>query len=349
MEATGELEQRAAVAASRDRIVTAGKSWQKVLGLNTSASVDEVKRAYRQLALMHHPDKAHGDADTFRAVQEAYVLGLRKCRKQAPSQAVSTAKSDVVGKSSATSVAKAGAKAQDQSQRPVQTASKVEASGPGGEKGNAGEGEDRDRGPKRARPKSWALPADASKVKMRKVVEQWGSCMRVGQKTMPDDISMISPEELAAWIRAASCITVDVRDEHAHTGLEPKNASRLSFAQLFTAPEEALPNVERLRADGRTLVLFSDKGGVMGTCGLVGALLSDVFGFEEGRICRLEGGVEAWGLCMETKGDIARTVEPLAMRMQRRRATAAAGRDSGTAKTGSQDGFSIPDEGTLGG
>ncbi len=48
------------------------------LGLASSASAAEIKKAFRQLAALHHPDRnpAGNAAQRFRAVQEAYeVLG----------------------------------------------------------------------------------------------------------------------------------------------------------------------------------------------------------------------------------------------------------------------------------
>eukprot|EP00747_Dinoflagellata_sp_TGD_P069103 gnl/TRDRNA2_/TRDRNA2_155990_c0_seq1.p1 gnl/TRDRNA2_/TRDRNA2_155990_c0~~gnl/TRDRNA2_/TRDRNA2_155990_c0_seq1.p1 ORF type:complete len:460 (+),score=82.65 gnl/TRDRNA2_/TRDRNA2_155990_c0_seq1:120-1499(+) len=54
--------------------------WHQVLGLEERASVDEVKRAYKELALLHHPDKGLSDAawgdEVFRRVQLAYEHGL---------------------------------------------------------------------------------------------------------------------------------------------------------------------------------------------------------------------------------------------------------------------------------
>ena len=43
----------------------------RLLGLSSSASWDEVERAYRQKAKIHHPDRG-GDEDTMRALNEAY-------------------------------------------------------------------------------------------------------------------------------------------------------------------------------------------------------------------------------------------------------------------------------------
>ena len=53
--------------------------YYKVLGVTSTASSDEIKKAYRQLAMRHHPDRNPGDKeaeDKFKAAAEAYeVLG----------------------------------------------------------------------------------------------------------------------------------------------------------------------------------------------------------------------------------------------------------------------------------
>ncbi len=55
------------------------KDYYKVLGVDRSASSDEIKRVYRKLALKFHPDKNPGDnqaEERFKAINEAYeVLG----------------------------------------------------------------------------------------------------------------------------------------------------------------------------------------------------------------------------------------------------------------------------------
>ena len=43
----------------------------KVLGLKRSASDEDIKTKYRELILIHHPDKG-GDHDEFIRIQEAY-------------------------------------------------------------------------------------------------------------------------------------------------------------------------------------------------------------------------------------------------------------------------------------
>merc|ERR1719277_1084846 len=103
-----------------------------------------------------------------------------------------------------------------------------------------------------------------------------------------------------------------------------QGAVRMTFSQMFFEPEEVAPIVAKLQQGGSPLVLFSDKGGCHGTCGMVGAVLIDVFGLQESLVQRLEGGYEAWSRCLENKTELARAVEPLAMRMQRRKAAAAA-------------------------
>eukprot|EP00897_Mesotaenium_endlicherianum_P006267 jgi/Mesen1/5669/ME000288S04880 len=56
------------------------RDWYKVLGIERSASIAEIKRAYKKLALLYHPDKNVGNEEEtdkkFRDVAEAYeVLG----------------------------------------------------------------------------------------------------------------------------------------------------------------------------------------------------------------------------------------------------------------------------------
>lgn len=58
------------------------KDYYEILGVQKSASADEVKRAFRKLAQEHHPDKG-GDPEKFKEVNEAYqVLSDAEKRQQ---------------------------------------------------------------------------------------------------------------------------------------------------------------------------------------------------------------------------------------------------------------------------
>lgn len=53
------------------------KDYYTILGVNRLASEDEIKRAYKQKALKHHPDKNRGDLDAekkFMDISEAYEI-----------------------------------------------------------------------------------------------------------------------------------------------------------------------------------------------------------------------------------------------------------------------------------
>src|SRR2546426_857579 len=62
------------------------KDYYSVLGVPASATQDEMKKQYRQLAAKHHPDKNPNDpkaAERFKEISEAYqVLGDPEKRKQ---------------------------------------------------------------------------------------------------------------------------------------------------------------------------------------------------------------------------------------------------------------------------
>lgn len=59
------------------------KDYYKILGVDKSASEDEIKKAFRKLAHAYHPDKAGGDEAKFKEVSEAYsILGDKNKRAQ---------------------------------------------------------------------------------------------------------------------------------------------------------------------------------------------------------------------------------------------------------------------------
>ena len=62
------------------------KDYYEVLGVNKSAGTDEIKKAYRKLAMKHHPDKNQGDKNSenkFKEATDAYtILADANKRKQ---------------------------------------------------------------------------------------------------------------------------------------------------------------------------------------------------------------------------------------------------------------------------
>ena len=59
------------------------KDYYKILGVEKSATDDELKKAYRRLAHKHHPDKKDGDEAKFKEINEAYqVLGDKEKRQK---------------------------------------------------------------------------------------------------------------------------------------------------------------------------------------------------------------------------------------------------------------------------
>ncbi len=62
------------------------EDYYKILGVEKSASQDEIKKSYRKLSLLHHPDKNQGDVASeakFKNINEAYqVIGDEVERKK---------------------------------------------------------------------------------------------------------------------------------------------------------------------------------------------------------------------------------------------------------------------------
>lgn len=59
------------------------QDYYEILGVSKNASDEEIKRAYRRLAQIHHPDKPGGDEKKFKEINSAYqILSDRQKRSQ---------------------------------------------------------------------------------------------------------------------------------------------------------------------------------------------------------------------------------------------------------------------------
>ena len=62
------------------------RDYYEVLGVDKNATAEELKKAYRKMAIKYHPDKNPGDDEAvkkFREITEAYeILGDEKKRKE---------------------------------------------------------------------------------------------------------------------------------------------------------------------------------------------------------------------------------------------------------------------------
>ncbi len=72
------------------------KDYYKILGVERKASTDDIRKAYRKLAMQFHPDKNPGDKkseDKFKEINEAYQV-LSDDKKRARYDQLGSAYSD---------------------------------------------------------------------------------------------------------------------------------------------------------------------------------------------------------------------------------------------------------------
>lgn len=58
------------------------RDYYEILGINKDASADEIKKAFRKLAVKHHPDKEGGDEAKFKEASEAYEVLKDSTKRQ---------------------------------------------------------------------------------------------------------------------------------------------------------------------------------------------------------------------------------------------------------------------------
>lgn len=310
---------------SRKAVAEAGMCWYKVLGISILAPPDVIKQSFRKLALLHHPDKG-GDAVTFKRVQEAYAEGMRKNKNRGPrkptsetaaaKKAAAAAKGRVKKQTDSTPGPSAAEKAVQAAARSAkEAAAAAERAAVTAEQSMAdararraaaaaAEKKTEVLGSNRGRKRPWQKTVDpaATKAKLKTAIGKWETSTDISQKTMPDEVPFIAPSQLHDWVRADTCLVVDARETSDGSTKEQNVAGALgmSYFQLTLEPERVAPMVGKLHADDRKVVIFSQNAERMGTCGMLGALLVDVFGLPQERVLRLDGGFAGWRRFVES-------------------------------------------------
>mmetsp|Transcript_8188 Transcript_8188/g.17347 ORF Transcript_8188/g.17347 Transcript_8188/m.17347 type:complete len:500 (+) Transcript_8188:122-1621(+) len=254
-----ETEAARQARASRERIGAVKGGWHMVLGIKSSASVEDVKRSFHELALLHHPDKCPDGGDngeTFKRVQRAYEEGLEKALVTAANAEQAKAKQ---ARESRDVVPQAGTS----SCRVPWNAGRVrlrQACDDFEHKLDIG--------------KSDTVPDDIPFIEMWEAAEwlQEGSCVTIDTREPSD-----------------KCGSMQV---------PLPGAVAMPYAKLLKSPETALKEIEclwRSAESGKRLLSYSLHGSpTNGNCAMVCAMLVDVFGFKLDCFSCLESGYLVW-------------------------------------------------------
>ena len=57
------------------------ENYYSILGVDRKASLEEIKKSYRKLAMKYHPDKCQEGAEKFKKIAEAYSVLSDKTKK----------------------------------------------------------------------------------------------------------------------------------------------------------------------------------------------------------------------------------------------------------------------------
>jgi len=117
-------------------------------------------------------------------------------------------------------------------------------------------------------------------------------------------------------------LAIDVRE--SVEGIEVQGSRRLNVKQFFHGLEHTVDEITSLTSAKKPLVFFSQQGCQDDICGLIPAVLKDVFGLPESNLFKLKGGCRAWSEYLDVNPSVSRAVEPLAVRLARRRSVASA-------------------------
>lgn len=275
------------------------------MGLSSSTTPKKAKGKGKA-----HPKRSEKTEEEKLLAAEAKAEAKAEAEEKA-----AAARADAEAKALAREQERAAAKAEAEAQATAQAKAKAEARGTreverakkAAERAEALAKKEAEKlagkGRKRARPK--AVPLTASKQKLANALERLET-LDPSKKTMPEDVPWVTPEQVAVWLVAGTCVPIDAREDHELTEGPPLyNAFPLKYSQIADAEvlQEVAPNqISRLlalQAKGKQLVVCSSKGTSFEKCYFVASCLLDLFGFNPDLVWRVQGGYDAWSSFME--------------------------------------------------